>query len=600
MASYFIDEKGDYCYIKESISYWDKDIKKPRSTQKTIGKVDKVTGRVTIYSTFIEESNLEFITIKGQKIYIKNDNNYLDAYFNTFKNTIIENLGINNGDNNSDLIIDSNLTEPITKPICPLEIHNFKRFGSTYFLKQLAEKNGLLDILRDVFPKKWEYIFNIVLFILLENKAMSHYEHFVKEYYSFSNYSMKSQRISEFLDHIKQSERDKFYKKWIKLSKENDFLALDITSISSDSELLEKVSFNHNKESNKMKQFNLCMLFGEKSYLPMYQTIYHGSLNDNSTLQNTIIEFSAIIGGFNFKLVMGRGFYSKDNLDFILSKKGLDFIIGVPFTTNYAKKLVDIFNSSIDNMNNYIKTSTNGDNIKGIKHYVRFIDNNIEIIDNNYKQSDEDIILPVFIYFNNNKKVRESNKFCTKLSEAKKEILTNSKIKSEYKILAKEFFDIEFTDDKLSIKNIIIRQDKVDKHLKYAGFSILLSNIDNNAIDTYTTYVKKDVVEKSFHHFKTYLGLDRPYCHINKRLQNISFIMQLCQIIYCSIHKIMQNKDLYSTFSVPKLLAVLNELKSFNVKGDEYIRPITSMQKKIFTHFDIALPKPDMHGKIEF
>ena len=232
MASYFIDEKGDYCYIKESISYWDKDIKKPRSTQKTIGKVDKVTGRITIYATFIEESNLEFITIKDQKINIKDDNNYLDLYFNPYKNTIIENSDVNNGDNNNDLFIDSNLTKPITKLLCPLEIHNFKRFGSTYFLKQLAEKISLLDILRDVFPKKWKYIFNIVLFILLENKAMSYCEHFVNEYYSFSNYSMKSQRISEFLDQIKQSERDKFYKKWIKLSKENDFLALDINSIS--------------------------------------------------------------------------------------------------------------------------------------------------------------------------------------------------------------------------------------------------------------------------------------------------------------------------------------------------------------------------------
>jgi hypothetical protein len=172
-----------------------------------------------------------------------------------------------------------------------------------------------------------------------------------------------------------------FYQKWVKIVQEDEFIALDITSISSDSENLEEVAFGHNKENNKKKQFNLCMLFGEKSYMPMYQIIYHGSLTDTVTLQNTIMEFSAIIGNFNFKLVMDRGFYSKENIDFMLSKKDLKFILGVPFTTIYAKKLADLAEKSICNMNNYIKTSNNGDNIKGSHYFVSFDGKSIEIVD---------------------------------------------------------------------------------------------------------------------------------------------------------------------------------------------------------------------------
>ncbi|MDR2442050.1 MAG: IS1634 family transposase [Deltaproteobacteria bacterium] len=599
MPSYFVDSQGAYCYIKQSTSYWDKEIKKSRSKQICIGKIDKETGHITLYPEFIESSTINSITIKGQIIDIHSQHNYLKSINDKYRESIRKGLAKHDDINGDYIESDNRLFEPLT--YCPIEIHSFKNFGGSYFIKQIAEQINLLDILKEVFPKKWQFILNIVFFLLLENKKMSHCEYFVKNFYSLPNLSMKSQRISDFLDHIKLQERDKFYKKWINILQEDEFIALDITSISSESEYLEEVAFGHNKENNKLKQFNLCMLFGEKSYMPMYQTIYHGSLNDNITLKNTIIEFSGIIGHYNFKLVMDRGFYSKENVEYLLSKKGLKFIVGVPFTTNYAKKLVDSVYDSINNMNNYIKTSTNGDNIKGMRCYINFENQNLILPD-----TDEDTnfnkqnLLSVYVYFNVNKKMRESNLFCKKLADIKKEILNNQKININHKHLVKQFLDIKYSDDQSSIVNININQKKVDEHLKYCGYSVLLSNDDLDASKLYITYVKKDVVEKSFHNYKTYIGLDRPYIHGNKRLLNKSFIMQICQIIYCRIHKIMQEKDLYDKFSVPKLLSILNELKSFSIKDNEFIRPITALQRMIYKKFDIMLPKVDKNNKIIF
>jgi hypothetical protein len=50
------------------------------------------------------------------------------------------------------------------------------------------------------------------------------------------------------------------------------------------------------------------MLFGEKFYLPIYQTQYNGSLTDVTTLRATIEEFSELYGSYLFFLILDRGF----------------------------------------------------------------------------------------------------------------------------------------------------------------------------------------------------------------------------------------------------------------------------------------------------
>lgn len=67
-------------------------------------------------------------------------------------------------------------------------------------------------------------------------------------------------------------------------------------------------------ETKKLPQINLCMLFGEKSRLPVYQTSYCGSLGDVTTLEATLMEFKAMAGKKEISLVMDKGFYSKKML----------------------------------------------------------------------------------------------------------------------------------------------------------------------------------------------------------------------------------------------------------------------------------------------
>jgi transposase len=89
---------------------------------------------------------------------------------------------------------------------------------------------------------------------------------------------------------------------------------------------------------------------------------------------------------------------------------------------------------------------------------------------------------------------------------------------------------------KLLIATIVIillfKADCVEGSLKFKGYSVILTNTTYDINQCFNHYIQKDVVEKSFHRFKEYLGLDRMYVHTSKRISNKTFIIYLCQNLF--------------------------------------------------------------------
>ncbi len=101
---------------------------------------------------------------------------------------------------------------------------------------------------------------------------------------SYGTTAPTSQRISELLRALDEDSRMRFYRKWAILRTEHEYLALDITSISSWSELISFVEPGYNRDHEQLPLINLAMLFGEDSKLPVFSRIYPGSIHDVSTL----------------------------------------------------------------------------------------------------------------------------------------------------------------------------------------------------------------------------------------------------------------------------------------------------------------------------
>ena len=179
--------------------------------------------------------------------------------------------------------------------------------------------------------------------------------------------SMSSQRISDLIRSITSKQQQDFYQTWYAANNEDEYLALDITSASSYSELIDDVEWGYNRDHDNLPQVNLCMLMGETRRLPLFQSLYSGSQKDVRTLAHTLAQFEAITGNRAITVVMDKGFFSTRNINYMLKNTGngpVKFLISVPFTAAFAKKQVESERKDIDSIENTILI--NGSSLRAV------------------------------------------------------------------------------------------------------------------------------------------------------------------------------------------------------------------------------------------
>ena len=90
--------------------------------------------------------------------------------------------------------------------------------------------------------------------------------------------TIASQRVSELLRSISESDRQRFLSLWLKNVSENNHLCYDITSISSYAQSNEFVRYGYNRDHEDLPQINMAMLFGQESKLPAYYRRMQGNI----------------------------------------------------------------------------------------------------------------------------------------------------------------------------------------------------------------------------------------------------------------------------------------------------------------------------------
>ena len=182
-------------------------------------------------------------------------------------------------------------------------------------------------------------------------------EDWLKDTESYPVGSLSSQRISELLLSLPAEGREAFYGSWYAAHDDREYLALNITSESPYSELLEDVEWGYNRDHGQLPQANLCMMVGETSRLPVHQTIYAGSHKNVRTLATSLSRFKAVTGRRPVTIVIDKGFFGAGNISFLLEGSDVEahkFLISMPFTSAFAKKQVESERKDIDCAENTI------------------------------------------------------------------------------------------------------------------------------------------------------------------------------------------------------------------------------------------------------
>jgi transposase len=529
MSSIVRQRVGDKVYLYESVSYRDGE-GRPRNRRKPIGKIDPVTEQ-PIY----KPDYLERMAAVGRPIEI-----------------IQTDVSFTLGD-----ILRSSIRD----------------YGAFYLFRRLAEQIGLLNTLRESLPGRWEEIFNLAAYLVSTGDPFAYCEDWLASTEAFAVGPMTSQRISELLAGITKEERDNFYHSWCSFRSEMEYLALDITSTSSYSELIDSVEWGYNRDGENLPQINICLLMGYQSRYPIYQSVYSGSLKDVTTLQATIDIFRALAGEKPMVAVMDKGFFSTKNVNAMLSEQQhVEFIIAVPFTNKFAKGLIKSESKGIDTLSNTIVTGK--DSLRAVTKLCPW---------------NKDYNVYAHVYYNARKALGIREDLYAHVAVLKEQAMerpekyVNNQEYTKYLLIQRsEKENGEYT--------VNLREDVVEAELETSGWLVVISNCVTNAKEAIKIYREKDIVEKGFLRLKNSLDLGRLRVHSEGSMQNKVFIGFISLILLSGIHNVMVDKKLYGRMTMRKLILTLSKLRLQVVNGARVLFPVTREQRSIYEAFGIQEP----------
>ena len=523
MSSIVTNKIGKYTYIYESESFRDEK-GKPQTRKTPIGKIDLKTGQPVYRPEYLEriQGTDSQPNISGKQSFSVDD------------------------------IKQSQILE----------------YGVFNLFSQISKQIGIEAVVKDVFPDLWESVLSLAFFIVATGEPAMYCEDWIAKNESYDCGSMSSQRISELLIKITHGQRIYFYEKWGHFRNEQEYFALDITSVSSYSELINDVEWGYNRDKEKLPQVNICMLLGEKSKLPVFQAVYSGSLKDVSTLKTTL-ETTSHLNLHNMSIVMDKGFCSTKNINAMCKKEeGVRFLIAMPFSHKFAKQQVEREKNGLNSVDNTITIGS--EIIRGITR-KRSWNTNTELF--------------VHIFLNAEQAEHEKNKLYGYVSNLRDEAMLNPEDTKK----AKEFRKyLVLPKSGAADCGVKIRYDALENELKTAGWLVCVSNHVETAKEAIQLYRAKDVVEKGFLHLKNCLDLARLRVHSDNAMQNKIFIGFIALIFTAYIHKVMLEHDLYRTMTMKKLLKALERLRVQYIKGNRILFPLTKTQKTIFDAFDLS------------
>jgi transposase len=439
-------------------------------------------------------------------------------------------------------------------------------YGTAFLFESISKRVGLTGVLQECFPDKWQEILACAWHSISEHEAMYLCEQWAESTQLPEGLKLSSQRLSEMIKSFDENSRINFYRKWAALRIEKEYLVLDITSVSSYSEMIQYMEYGYNRDKDDLPQINMALVFGEKSRLPIYSRVYPGSIKDVSTLRgmSELLKNELNLKSMNY--VMDKGFYKEQTIKHLLNEK-IRFAISIPFTTSLASNAVLEYGDTITNPANAIEMNKH---LYYAKTIIRTIDRHRVYI---------------HIYFDPERRAAEQTAFMHKILKMESDFIDN-KI-SEDDPLFRKYFTLRKTKTGINIHR---NEEAINKRLDNSGYFVAMTNDSKDSRYVLQVYRTKDCVEKAFENIKNDLDMKRLRIHSDEAMQGRIFIIFIALIISSYIRYIMKEADLYKKFTFSALIKELKKLKVIRLSNKKTLMTeLTRSQKIIFKAFD-AMP----------
>ena len=504
----YVHNPNGTTYVYENISYWDKEAKKSKQKRKPIGHLDPSSGKVV--------PNRK----KGDAARARSGSS-------------------------------SNDDPRCTVLTC----------GVTRLLDKAVNDIGLQKVLASVFPNDWSRILTCAYYLVSEGGALCHVEKWKNSNVVPFTESLASQRISELLGRITPTLQQEFFGKWIVSNKQDEYYALDITSVSSYSDLIEFVRWGYNRDGDDLPQINLLMITGEKSHMPLYYRIIPGSIKDVRTLRESLKNMAYIEAG-QLHYVMDKGFYSEQNIDAMYADHKR-FMMGIPFTAGFATDLVERYRDTIRSHQNYCMVGS--DDLYAVTELMDWGGHRFY----------------AHVYYDSYKAAADEKEFDHTLHCCYEELISGNRVK-EHKKYYVQFFFIKETP----VRGIKVRfnEDAIAEYKRnHVGWFILAGNDIKDKVKALEVYRAKDAVEKCFDDLKNDLDMKRIRMHTKETMEGRIFIQFIALLITTRLKEVMNEAGWFKDYDLQEIIDEMKSMREVKVIGSrkKYATEPTPLQRNV-------------------
>ena len=534
MARVFVKNKSNgTTYVYESENYWDREKKQSRSRRVCVGKLDD-TGN------FVPSAR--------------------------FSKPVPESVAVT----------------PKRGPVSAVHTRRLY-YGATYLLDQIGLKLGIIADLKECFPDSYRQILSVVYYLILEdNASMMRFEKWGETHRHPYGENIPSQRSSDLFQSITDEARNKFFMLQGKRRLDREYLAYDISTISSYSQCLKQVVYGKNKEHDCLPQLNLALVFGQESNLPFYYRKLSGNIPDVVTLK-TLLADLAVLGFSKLSLVLDRGFYSKPNIN-ALFRDHMKFILAASTSLKLIRRELDKAKDELDSYANYNEN-----------HHIYAMTVTSEwdyIQERPYKGDvlEEKRRIYIHLYFNAEKAAADRTLLEDKITALRHELLDEKRVPEHETQYRKYFIEKETP---VRGRSVTVNEDAVRMARTYYGYFALISNAKMDAITALETYRNRDLVEKAFGNLKERLNLRRTLVSSETSLSGKLFVEFVALIYLSYIKKQMQDNNLFKDYTMQQALDKLDVIECFENPGDKLrVGEMLSRQHQLYLDLGVKPPTP--------
>jgi transposase len=500
----------------------------------------------------------------------------LRAYRNKYGNPTSDEVAIGKKDPSTGMLIpnrryfelfESSVEIFDNKALCgkrtPVFPDRVASYGNTYSLLEIAESTGLRSLLEECFPEKWQQILVTSFYMLCEGNVMMYLDDWFDEtdipfqLLETDEERMDDQQCSRLFASLSYGERLPFLEKWAKLRSESEYIAYDVTSVSSYSTGIDNVAWGYNRDNERLPQINLGMFYGLESSLPVYYEMYNGSIVDKSHLP-CMMASAERLGIKNTRFVFDCGMVTEPNLKYMDNHEHF-------FVTSFPGHLVDA-KAIIDSCKDGIRKSAN--RIDEFKVYAFPTD--IEIYGFQMK---------AHVYFDTKKQSCDERELYSRIERLRADL---EKI-GRGKRATKKYTDLFMIEEKEAELSFMLDNDKIDEKLSRTGFFILISNdLNMSSRDVLKIYRGREIIEENFDQLKNDLDFRRLRTHINKTTDGKVFVGFIALIMRSYLLNMIKNSQKTKKFTIKKIFNELRKIKTITFEGSQrMVMPLTKLQKGI-------------------